>query len=138
MFISLLAVTFAVSLAVSFTIAKVFSGSVNKILVRIINEDIAGAWVRYINFAIIVVGVSSGVRVGMLERYILPGGYMDAPPPPVLNTDRWILEVYRTIIESASGVAWMLLVFFVTALIAYVLVKAIELKHQRREESKAE
>ncbi len=31
-----------------------------------------------------------------------------------------MLEVSRTIIESLQGIAWMLLVFFVVALMAYV------------------
>ena len=47
-----------------------------------------------------------------------------------LTRDRWIIEVYRTIIESLASVAWMLLVFFVFALIAYVVVRGIELKHR--------
>jgi len=34
--------------------------------------------------------------------------------------------VYRTVIGTASGVAWMLLVFFVFALIAYVIVRVFE------------
>lgn len=41
----------------------------------------------------------------------------------VLNGDRWVLEVYRTIIGTLQGVAWMLLLFFAVALIACVIVK---------------
>lgn len=39
-----------------------------------------------------------------------------------------MLEVYRTIIETLQGIAWMLLVFFVVALVAYVIVRLSELK----------
>jgi hypothetical protein len=42
-----------------------------------------------------------------------------------LNTDRWTLEVYRTVIETLQSIAWMLLVFFVAALIAYVVVRVL-------------
>jgi hypothetical protein len=38
------------------------------------------------------------------------------------------LEVYRTIIESLQGIAWLLLVFFVIALLAYVIVRIFEMK----------
>ena len=34
----------------------------------------------------------------------------------VLNADRWVLEVHRTVIGTLQSVAWMLLVFFVFAL----------------------
>lgn len=34
-----------------------------------------------------------------------------------------MLEIYRTVIEALQSIAWMLLVFFVFALIAYVIVR---------------
>ncbi len=79
-------------------------------------------------FAIYVVGVSGGVRVWELEKYVNPRG-KDVPPIE-LNADRWTLEVYRTIIETLQSIAWMLLVFFVAALIAYVVVRGFELRRQ--------
>jgi len=42
-----------------------------------------------------------------------------------------VLEVYRTIIESLQGLALVLLVFFVVALIAFVIVRAFELRHKQ-------
>lgn len=53
-----------------------------------------------------------------------------------LNTARWVLEVYRTIIETLQGIAWMLLVFFIFALIAYVILRGFELRHARKEQEK--
>jgi hypothetical protein len=50
-----------------------------------------------------------------------------------LTRDRWVLEVYRTIIESLQGLAWLLLVFFIFALIAFVIVRVFELKKSRGE-----
>jgi hypothetical protein len=40
-----------------------------------------------------------------------------------LTTERWVLEVYRTLIGTLQSTAWMLLVFFLFALIAYVVVR---------------
>jgi hypothetical protein len=76
-----------------------------------------------------VVGVSSGVRVWELEKYITPRS-KDAELV-VLNADRWTLEVYRTIIGSVQGVAIMLLVFFLVALVAYVILRGFELRQAR-------
>ena len=131
MFISLLVATFAVALFVSVIISSLFAGSIKRILDRIIQEDLSGGWLRYIRFAILVVGVASGVRLYALERYILPQGGENAPSIPELNLDRWVLEIYRTVIETAAGVAWMLLVFFVFALVAYVITRGMEMKHSK-------
>jgi hypothetical protein len=126
MFITLLAVTFFISLAVSALAVYLFRKPIGGILYRILQDDISYAWAKYLYFAIFVVGVSSGVRIWELEKYItqrLPGDM----PVPDLNRDRWVLEVYRTIIESLQGLAWLLLAFFVIALIAFIIVRVAEI-----------
>lgn len=45
-----------------------------------------------------------------------------------LTSERWVLEVYRTVIQTLQGIAWMLLAFFAVALLAYVVVLLSELK----------
>jgi hypothetical protein len=59
-----------------------------------------------------------------LERYITPK--TEGAPALELNQDRWVLEIYRTIIGTLQSNAWMLLLFFLFALIAYVIVKGME------------
>ena len=131
MFLTLLVVTLVVAAAVSALTAYIFAKPIANILRRIIADDISSAWVRYLNFAIFVVGVSAGVRIYDLEKYITPQrGDKDARIVE-LTQDRWILELYRTVIETLQGIAWLLLVFFVFALIAYVIVKAAELRRGR-------
>jgi hypothetical protein len=126
MFVTLLVVTFAASVASAFAVARLFDKPVSTILSRIVAPELGSAWHRYITFAIYVVGVSGGVRVWALERYVTPRPNEAAVPD--LNTDRWVLEVYRTIIETLQSIAWMLLVFFVFALVAYVVVRGFELR----------
>jgi lysylphosphatidylglycerol synthetase-like protein (DUF2156 family) len=130
MFFTLLFVTFTLSIAVSFGVVKTFDKPVASIFNRIIQDQIAGVWQKYITFAAYVVGISGGVRIYQLERYI------SAPHKDtevlVLNSERWTLEVYRTIIETLQSLAWMYLVVFIFALIAYVIVRGFELKHQKR------
>ncbi|MEW6382061.1 MAG: hypothetical protein AB1611_21000 [bacterium] len=132
MFVTLLAVTFFIALLVSFIVARMFTGPVDNILRRIIAEEIRGAWLKYLKFAIYVVGISSGVRIWELEKYITPPQYAKNPRIVELTTDRWILEVYRTVIETLQGIAWMLLVFFAFALIAYVIVRIFESRKPRQ------
>jgi hypothetical protein len=130
MFLTLLLATFGISLVVSAIVAKFFGKPVDGILKRIIADPISKAWLKYLIFAIYVVGISSGVRLWDLERYITPLAGGTKPEILQLNSDRWVLEVYRTIIGTLQGLAWLLLVFFVVALIAFVIIRVFELRHQ--------
>lgn len=126
MFVSLLIITFVVAALTSFLITRLFGRSIARILGRIVTEELSSAWTRYLTFAIYVVGISGGVRIWDLEKYISPRG--EDVEILVLNADRWTLEVYRTVIGTLQGVAWMLLIFFLFALIAYVVVRGREAK----------
>lgn len=127
MFVTLLIVVFIVSLIISSLTALLFSKPVNKILTRLVSEELAPTWKRYILYAVYVVGISGGTRVWEMEMYINPDkdGRVLA-----LNSERWFIEIYKTVIGSLQGVAWMLLVFFLFALVAYVLVKGFEARKQ--------
>jgi hypothetical protein len=133
MFLTLLVVTFFIAALVSFVVARLFDRSLRQILGKLVAEDLSNAWHRYIVFAIYVVGISGGVRIWSLEQYIMPRERNAAPL--TLNADRWTLEVYRTVIGTLQSVAWMLLVFFAFALIAYVVVRGLELRHARRRDA---
>ena len=129
MFITLLITTFVIAFVVSTIVVLLFARPINKILDRIISDQISRAWSKYLKFAIYVTGISSGVRIWNLEKYITKPHY-DGSEIIRLTAERWVLEVYRTIIGTLQGVAWMLLVFFVFALVAYVIVRAFEMKHK--------
>ncbi|MDE3187089.1 MAG: hypothetical protein KGM96_06125 [Acidobacteriota bacterium] len=123
MFASLLAVTFLVALLTSLLVVAIFARPIATLLARIVSDQLAPIWKRYILFAIVVVGVAGGVRVWDLERYITPdkdGKLL------VLTADRWIVEIYKTIIGSLQSSVWLLMIFFVFALLAYVVVRGFE------------
>ena len=134
MFMSLLIITFVTAVLVSFLVARLFRKSIEAILNRIVAEALSNAWQRYITFAIYVVGVSGGVRVYELERYITSTS--EERGPLILTSERWTLELYRTVIETLQSVAWLLLIFFLFALIAFVVVRGFELKHGKKQSPK--
>jgi len=74
------------------------------------------------------VGISGGVRFWDLEKYIAPAAL--GTVPMTLNSDRWVLEIYRTVIGTLQSDAWLLLLFFIFALVAFVIVKGLELRRQ--------
>lgn len=132
MFVWLLAVTLAVSAAVCVVVARVFDRPINNILTRLVSGELGSAWHRYITVAIYVVGISGGVRIWALEQYVTPRAKEQGVVE--LNAARWVLEVYRTIIETLQGIAWMLLVFFIFALIAYVILRGFEMRQAKQDQ----
>jgi hypothetical protein len=125
MFMQLLVITFVVAAGTCTVAALLFAKPVNKILARLVSVELAPTWQRYILFAIYVVGISGGTRVWELERYINPDkdGKVLA-----LNPDRWVIEIYKTVLGALQSVAWMLLIFFLFALLAYVVVRGFEMR----------
>jgi len=125
---------FIVSVIISWIIAKAFNSPIKKILEKIINDPISDAWRKYLVFAIYITGISSGVRIWEIERYFGVSEFLDESGKMIqksisLTPERWTLEILRTIIEALQGISVMLLVFFIFALIAFVIMKAIESKH---------
>jgi hypothetical protein len=126
MFWSLLLVNLVEAFVICAIVATLFKKPVSRIMQRLVTDDIYTAWTKYITFAIYVVGISGGVRVWDLEKYINPSGKDNIILE--LTQDRWMLEVYHTVIATLQSIAWMMLVFFLFALIAYVIVRGFEMK----------
>jgi hypothetical protein len=127
MFLIPLAATLLLAALLSWLVARFFSVPLNRILKRIIGHDIGDAWLKYLNFAIMVVGISSGVRVRELEKYTPMRGERDALVFDY-SVERWTIELYRTAIDALQGITWMLLVFFVFAMVAYVILRIAEMR----------
>ncbi len=102
-----------------------FKKPLDTIFQRLVKEDIYIAWSRYILFAIFVVGISGGVRIWELEKYLntneKTGAYIYT-----LTVERWAIEIYRAIMGTLEATAWMLLFVFLFALIAYVVIRLTE------------
>lgn len=133
MFYTLLIVTFLIASCVSWVVTKIFTKPAESILKRIIQDDIFSSWLTYLKFALYVVGISSGVKLHQLERYITAPNWPEGAQVPELTSQRWTLELYRTIIETLQGLAWVLLVFFSIALLSFVVVKVFEIRQARKE-----
>ncbi|GGY10059.1 hypothetical protein [Paludibacterium paludis] len=131
MFYVLLLATLFVSLAVSYAVTRFFDKTVKKLLVRLVGDELSGAWSQYLQFAVMVVGVSGGVRLWELEKYVSTKGESG---PMELNGMRWTLEVYRTMIETLQSVAWVMLMFFLCAMIGFVLMRTLEARRAKHED----
>ena len=134
MIITLLLSTFVIAFAVASIVVFVFNKPIEAILRRVVPVDISYAWTRYLRFAIYVVGIGGGVRVWDFEKYLtLQEPYKEVVQ---LTSERWILEIYNTVIGTLQSVAMILLIFFVFALIAVVIVRMYEARTTKTESQK--
>ena len=65
-------------------------------------------------------GFPGGVRIDQLERY-------QNAEVASLTLERWVLEVSSTALSALQALAGALLIFFAVALIAFVIVRVVEL-----------
>jgi len=134
MIITLLLSTFVIAFAVASIVVFIFNKPIEAILKRVVPVDISYAWTRYLRFAIYVVGIGGGVRVWDFEKYLtLQEPYKEVVQ---LTSERWILEIYNTVIGTLQSVAMILLIFFVFALIAVVIVRMFEARTTKKESQK--
>ena len=76
MFVELFAASFVLALTLSVTIAWLSRETIDVILRRFIVDAVVRAgFVKYIRFAIVVVGTSGGTRVQPLQEYISAADY---------------------------------------------------------------
>jgi hypothetical protein len=134
MVISLLITTFIIAFVVASIVTLVFAKPIDGMLNRVVPDDISRPWAKYLKFAIYVMGIGGGVRVWSFEKYLTPQEpYKEIVP---LTSDRWVLEVYETIIGTLQSTAGVLLVFFVFALIAVVIVRFLEARPAKTQSPK--
>lgn len=124
MVIALLVSTFIIAFVVASVVAWIFGKPIDSILKRVVPEDLSYAWTRYLRFAIYVVGIGGGVRIWSLEKYLTP--QEEYGEVIQLTGNRWVLEIYDTIIGTLQSTAMLLLVFFIFGLIAVVVVQIFE------------
>lgn len=49
-----------------------------------------------------------------------------------LSGERWLLELFQAFISTLQSIAWVVLLFFLCAMLAYAIMRAVEF---RREEA---
>lgn len=107
------------SLFLSFFVYQLFSHSILMILNKLVDSEFARAYHRYLKFALILVGVSNGTNVYRLTNLMSEENkHLDIS----MGSDRFFLEIYQVCIETLGSVAWVLFLFFIVSLIAYLIL----------------
>lgn len=129
MFLSLLVALLSIALLLTSFVVFAFRKPIQGIFNRLIGEALSEAWVRFLTFALYVVGVSSAVHGYRLDKYVTTRNKGDVLAD--LNVNTWVLEIYQSVRSVLGGLAWSLMSFFTIALIAFIIVRACELKREK-------
>ena len=129
MFASLLIALLSIALLLTSLVVFAFRKPIQGIFDRLVGEAASAAWVQFLTFALYVVGLSKAVHGYRLDKYVTTRNKTDVLA--ALNLNTWLLEIYQSVRSVLGGLAWSLMSFFTIALIAFIIVRAFELKRER-------
>ena len=130
MFVVLFLVTFILAFAISSAVAWAGKEPIEGILHHFFTVNVTAAMSKYLRLAIVLVGVSSGARIRILEEYIAASPGNKIQMSDALTQEFWVVELYRTTITTLEGILWLLLLFSLIVFAAYWLMRKAKLKEQ--------
>src|SRR5690242_10365970 len=123
MFVVLFLATFLLAFAISSGVAWAGKEPIEGILHHFFPPNVTAAMSKYLRLSIVLIGVSSGARIGILEEYIGASFATKVKMTEALTQEFWVLELYRTCIATIQGILWLLLLFSFVVLIAYWMMR---------------
>ena len=122
MFVLLFAVSVIVALGLAFGVSLIFRRMTENILSRHLAENVSHATGKYLQIAILLVGVSSGARIQLLKDYLNTPTYnaeaLNAQMKPAL----WSLAMFNTATDSLMGILWLMIFFAFLASVAVAFI----------------
>jgi len=137
MFIVLFLVTFLLAFAISSGVAWAGKEPIEGILHHFFPRNVTAAMSKYLRLAVVLIGVSSGARIRILEEYIAASATIKAEMTESLTQEFWVVELYRTTVTTIEGILWLLLLFSFVVFVAYWIMRKSELKQQQVSENQA-
>ena len=123
-------VSIIVAAIVSFGVMMVFARLISTIFGDIFQDKfrINSAFIKYVKYATLLVGVSRGAIAHQLQLDIWSQYDTIKEFAPDLDFDRvaWLTATYATIIETLRALAYMYSALFIIILIAYVILTSRE------------
>ena len=137
MFIVLFLVTFLLAFAISSGVAWAGKEPIEGILHHFFSLNVTAAMSKYLRLAIVLIGVSSGARIRILEEFISASPANKLQMTDALTQEFWVVELYRTCITTLEGILWLLLLFSLVVLAAYWMMRKSALKEEQTSENQA-
>jgi hypothetical protein len=135
MFIVLFLVTFLLAFGISSGVAWAGKEPIEGILHHFFPPNVTLAMSKYLRLAIVLIGVSSGARIRILEEFIAASAANKILMTDALTQEFWVVELYRTSITTLEGILWLLLLFSLIVFMAYRIMRKAKLKQQQPSEN---
>src|ERR1700686_1624036 len=126
MFVVLFLVTFLLAFGISSGIAWAGKKPIERILDYFFSINVTAAMSKYLRLAIVLIGVSSGARIRVLEEYIGASVANKLQMTDALTQEFWVLELYRTAITTLEGILWLLFLFSLSVFVDYWIMRKSE------------
>jgi hypothetical protein len=130
MFVVLFLATFLLAFGISNGVAWAGKEPIEGILQHFFSLNVTAAMSKYLRLAIVLIGVSSGARIRILEEYIAASPANKLQMADALSQEYWVLELYRTSIAALEGILWLLLLFSLIVFAAYWIMRKSAVKQQ--------
>ena len=123
MFVVLFLVTLVVALIVSYIIAKASSYPIENVLNHFFASHLSAAFAKYLQLAIVLVGVCAGTRARALQDYISAPDYNKRVMLEQLTQEFWVMELYRTVVGTLEGILWLMFLFALVVIVAVAIMR---------------
>ena len=137
MFVVLFLVTFFLAFAISSGVAWAGKEPIEGILHHFFSLNVTNAMSKYLRLAVVLIGVSSGARIRVLEEYIGASPANKLQMTDALTQEFWVVELYRTCITTLEGILWLLLLFSLVVLAAYWMMRKSALRQLQTSENQS-
>jgi hypothetical protein len=136
MLVVLFLVTFLLAFGIASGVAWAGKEPIEGILHHFFSLNVTAAMSKYLRLAIVLVGVSSGARIRLLEDFIAASPANKIQMTDALTQEFWVVELYRTSVTTLEGILWLLLLFSLVVAAAYWLMRKARLSHEAAEEQR--
>ena len=128
MFVPLFAVSVIVAFGLAFGVSVIFKRMTATVLSRNLAENVSQATAKYLQIAILVVGVSNGARIHLLKDYLNTPAYNMEAVNAQMKPALWSLAMYNTATDSLMGILWLMILFAFLAAVAVAFIRRSKIR----------
>ena len=128
MFVSLFAVSVIVAFGLAFGVSVIFKRMTATVLSRNLAENVSQASAKYLQIAILVVGVSNGARIHLLKDYLNTPAYNMEAVNAQMKPALWSLAMYNTATDALMGILWLMILFAFLAAVAVAFIRRSKIR----------
>ncbi len=128
MFVPLFAVSVIVAFGLAFGVSVIFKRMTATVLSRNLAENVSQATAKYLQIAILLVGVSSGARIQLLKDYLNTPAYNLEALNTQMKPALWSLAMYNTATDALMGILWLMILFAFLAAVAVAFIRRSKIR----------